>query len=321
MRRSILLLLLAGMLIPSILWAASPPRVLVSIKPIHSLTTAIMADVGTPQLLITGGGSPHGYTLRPSEARLIADADLVIWIGQELESFLVRPLENLNRDDVSLSLLTELPQQVLPVRSGGTWEGHGHNLGGELDHHDSHHDQDALGHHDDDAAKDPHIWTSPLVAKEIVILIADRLSAVDPSHADIYTSNATKLTAQLDQLFLELKAQLQPVASVPYVVFHDAYQYFERDFAVNAIGSVAIDAERAPGVRRVMEVRDKISELNARAVFSEPQFQSRIIATIIEGTGVKTGILDPMGAELAEGPDAYFELIRDMGSSLATALQ
>lgn len=309
--RPLLFLLLTGLLLPSLLQAATP-RVLVSIKPIHSLTTAVMAGVATPQLLISGAGSPHGYALRPSEARLINEADMVIWVGEELESFLVRPLLNLPQETVSISLTAGLPQHLLPVRAGGTWEGHDHA-------HDDH--EHSGEHHDDHAPKDPHLWTSPLVARDIVRLIADGLMAMDPAHADTYAGNAAELIARLEAFHLELRARLQPVADVPYIVFHDAYQYFERDFAVNAIGSVTVDAERAPGVKRVMEIRDKIRELDARAVFSEPQFQSRIVTTIIEGTGARTGILDPMGTDLPAGSETYFILVRQLADELLRVLR
>jgi zinc transport system substrate-binding protein len=311
MKRSFLtLLFMIGLALPLQAQQHQSPQVVVSIKPIHSLTTAIMAGVDTPQLLIKGAGTPHGYALRPSEARMLADADLVIWVGEGLEMFLVRPLANLGQNAQQLTLAEHLRSAMLPIREGGTWEGH------DSHKHDSHkHDSHK---HDD---HDYHIWTSPLLAKDIVTLIADKLATVDPGHAAIYAANAATLSTRLDQLYHEVKDQLQPVAAVPYIVFHDAYQYFERDFGLNAIGSVTIDTERSPGVRRVQEVRSKISELEARAVFSEPQFQSRIVATVLDGTSAKAGVLDPLGADLDEGADAYFALIREMGLSILNTLK
>lgn len=313
MKRSVLfLLLLIGLALPLQAQQHQSPKVVVSIKPIHSLTAVIMAGVASPQLLIKGAGTPHGYSMRPSEARMLADADLVIWVGEDLETFLVRPLANLGGHAHQLELAHHLESKMLPIREGGTWEGHdahGHDKHG----HDKHgHDQEDL---------DYHLWTSPILAKDIVTLIAEQLMTVDPAHAATYAANAASLISQLDQLYHEVKNQLRPVTKVPYIVFHDAYQYFERDFGLNAVGSVTIDTERSPGVRRVQVVRDKITELNARAVFSEPQFQSRIVATVLEGTGAVDGVLDPLGADLAEGPDAYFQLIREMGSSILATLK
>lgn len=311
-RSALFLLLLIGLALPLQAQQHQSPKVVVSIKPIHSLTAVIMAGVASPQLLIKGAGTPHGYSMRPSEARMLADADLVIWVGEDLETFLVRPLANLGGHAHQLELAHHLESKMLPIREGGTWEGHdahGHDKHG----HDKHgHDQEDL---------DYHLWTSPILAKDIVTLIAEQLMTVDPAHAATYAANVASLITKLDQLYHEVKNQLRPVTKVPYIVFHDAYQYFERDFGLNAVGSVTIDTERSPGVRRVQDVRDKITELNARAVFSEPQFQSRIVATVLEGTGAIDGVLDPLGAELAEGPDAYFQLIREMGSSILATLK
>jgi zinc transport system substrate-binding protein len=318
MRRSLLLWLLICSVAPAV-WAQQPaaPHVVVSIKPIHSLVAAVMEGVGEPQLLIKGAGSPHGYALRPSEAQMLAKAELVVWVGEGLETFLPRPLATLGKSARQLVLAERLQGRMLPVRAGGTWEGHVHA------HHDNDHKKD---HHGDDQAHAPlkslnhHIWTSPLLAKDIAGLIAEALSDMDPSHQEEYRKNAAALQRKLDQLYQEVSQQLAPVSSRPYIVFHDAYQYFERDFRLNAVGSVTIDTERSPGARRIKEVREKITELGARAVFSEPQFQSRIVATVLEGTEAKAGVLDPLGADLAAGPEAYFLLIRAMGASILSTL-
>ncbi len=328
MKRHLLLWLLICGFVPAV-WAQqhAAPQVVVSIKPIHSLVAAVMEGVAEPQLLIKGAGSPHGYALRPSEAQMLADAELVVWVGEELETFLRRPLATLGKSALQLELADHLQDRMLPVRAGGAWEGHAHALHGD-DHKDAHHvDDHKDAHHDDDHAHaslkslNHHIWTSPLLAKDIVHLVAVALGDMDPSHREQYAKNAAELQNKLDQLYQEVRQQLVPVSSKPYIVFHDAYQYFERDFRLNAVGSVTIDAERAPGARRIKEVREKITELEARAVFSEPQFQSRIVATVLEGTGAKAGVLDPLGVDLAEGPEAYFSLIRSMAMSILGTLK
>jgi zinc transport system substrate-binding protein len=231
-----------------------------------------------------------------------------------------------------LVLADLLQDRMLPVRTGGTWESHAHARQDD-DHKDDHHADDhkdnysAHDHKDDHAhahapleSLNHHIWTSPLLAKDIVDLVAVTLSDMDPLHQGQYKRNAAALQGKLDQLYREVSQQLAPVSARPYIVFHDAYQYFERDFRLNAVGSVTIDTERSPGARRIKEVREKITELGARAVFSEPQFQSRIVATVLEGTEAKAGVLDPLGADLAAGPEAYFSLIRAMGASILSTL-
>lgn len=318
MKRYVLIWLLVCGFAPA-LWAQqdAPPRVVVSVKPIHSLVAAVMEGVGEPQLLIKGAGSPHGYALRPSEARMLSEADLVIWVGEGLETFLLRPLATLGKSARQLELVDHLQAQMLPVRKGGAWEGHDH----KPDRHGHDHKPDHHGHdHASPESLDHHIWTSPVLAKEIVSLIAVTLGDMDPSHQGQYKRNAAALHKQLDQLYQEISQQLAPVSSLPYIVFHDAYQYFERDFKLNAIGSVTIDTERAPGVRRVKEIRDKIIETGARAVFSEPQFESRIVATVTEGSGAKTGVLDPLGTDLTEGSQTYFALIQQLSKTLLSTL-
>lgn len=313
-------------------WAAEPPvpRVVVSIKPLHSLVMGVMTGVGEPQLLVEGAGSPHGYVMRPSEARMLAEADLVIWVGETLESFMARPLATLGHTAVQLELANRLADRMLPIREGGTWErhdavheGHGHAIS-----HDHHHQEAGdAGHrhqgddHDDLSSLDPHIWTGPLMAQRIVRLVADALASTDPSRQALYHDNAANLIRELDQLYREVSEQLAPVRDIPYIVFHDAYQYFEADFGLNAIGSVMLEPERTPGVRRVMEVRDKIGALQAQAVFSEPQFESRLVATIIEGSTAKAGVLDPLGVDLPAGRQTYFTLIRRLAEGLRTTLQ
>jgi zinc transport system substrate-binding protein len=304
------LLLAVLILLPSTSWNAERPsvRVVVSIKPIHSLVANIMAGVEPPQLLVRSGGSPHGYALRPSEARALHDAQLVIWVGPELESFLERPLKSLQTEIRQLRLADSLQGVLLPVRAGGHWEKpHGH----------AHPENDAH------AAKDfdPHLWLGPAQAKRIVEVTVAALGDVDPANRDRYRTNGKKLQARLDALQVELAQQLAPVTDIPYIVFHDAYQYFEQAFDLNVVGSVTLDPERSPGIRRILEIRSTIRELGARCVFSEPQFEPRLVATVIEDTAAATGTLDPIGAELPEGPDAYFILMHNLADALVKGLQ
>jgi zinc transport system substrate-binding protein len=287
-------------------WAAEPqgPKVVVSIKPLHSLVAGVMAGVGEPQLLIKGGGSPHGYSLRPSEARQLADAQLVVWVGHRLESFLEKPLSTLGTNARQLELAEALESDLLPSREGGGW-----------DVHEKNHDHDEHGEYDQ------HLWLDPLLAKQIVEKTAAALAEIDPVHQQQYQKNAAQLKARLDSLHAQLKTKLAPVKTVPYVVFHDAYQYFEGAYGLNAVGSITLDPERKPGARRIREIREKIKGLNARCVFSEPQFEPRLVATVIEGSGARTGVLDPIGAELPAGPETYFLLLNALTDNLVAGLR
>jgi zinc transport system substrate-binding protein len=295
--------------------AAEPqsPKVVVSIKPIHSLVAGVMQGVAEPQLLMKGGGSPHGYVLRPSEARSLAEADLVVWVGHELESFLEKPLSTLGRNARQLELSEELESDLLPLRGGGSWEAH------DDDHGDR--EPEPAAHHEEHGEQDQHLWLDPQVAKQIVTKTAAALAEIDPARRELYQKNAARLRERLDGLHAQLKAKLAPVKNVPYVVFHDGYQYFEAAYGLNAVGSVTIDPERRPGAKRIREIREKIKELHARCVFSEPQFESRLVATVIEGTGAKTGVLDPVGVELPAGAESYFQLLNALADNLVAGLR
>lgn len=298
-------------------WAAEAvrPKVVVSIKPIHALVAGVMRGVAEPQLLIESGGSPHGYVLRPSEARLLANADLVIWVGHTLESFLEKALVTLAPQAEQLELVESLQDQLLPLRAGGSWDVHAHELA------PADPAAEVEGHHEHGELElNPHLWLSPLLAKQIVAQTATALSTSDPQHQARYQQNAAQLQQRLDELHRQLINKLAPVKGVPYVVFHDAYQYFENVYGLNAVGSVTIDPERRPGVKRIGEIRDKIKAMNARCVFSEPQFEPKLVATIIEGTGARRAILDPLGAELAVGPESYFQLLNNLADNLVAGL-
>lgn len=280
------------------------PRVVVSIKPLHSLVAGVMQGVGEPQLLLQGG-SPHGYVLRPSEARMLNEAQLIVWVGHRLESFLEKPLATLGSKARQLELSAELEALLLPVRAGGNWDADAHNHG---------HDQEAHGE------QDQHFWLDPLLAKQIVARTAVALAAIDPAHQSQYQHNATRLQQRLDRLHDQLKTRLAPVRKVPYVVFHDAYHYFEAAYELNAVGSLTIDPERKPGAKRIREIRARIQTLQARCVFSEPQFEPRLVATVIEGSGARTGVLDPLGTTLPAGEDSYFLLLNALADNLVAGL-
>ncbi|WP_435236699.1 zinc ABC transporter substrate-binding protein ZnuA [Psychromonas sp. PT13] len=313
--------------------AAETPNVVVSIKPIHSLVSAVMEGVATPDLIIKKG-SPHGYTLRPSEAKVLENADLVVWVGHDLESFLEKPLNTLAKQSQKLTLSETLQSSLLTKREGGEWAKHSHGDHKEASHddhaaHESHdheeadHDDHAAheSHDHEEASMDFHIWLSPTMAKKITIETTKALVKLDPAHAAQYQSNSEKLLTKLVALDSTLKTKLAPVKDKPYIVFHAAYQYFENDYDLNAVGSVTIDPERKSGAKGISEIRNKVARLGVACVFSEPQFESSLVQTIIEGTDAKTGTLDPLGSSIPAGPDAYFVLMNNLANDLVLGLQ
>ncbi len=289
--------------------AETLPRVVVTLKPIHSLTAFIMQGVAEPELLVQGGQSPHSFSLRPSDMRKLHQAQLVVWVGPDVESAL-STLFNSGRLESEVVQLTELPDiHWLSPRRQEMWEArknHQHSS----DHAHAH-----------EAEIDSHIWLSPRIASQIARQLTELLAELDQAHARQYRDNGERLQQRLQRLDRELDAQLNPVKGVPYIVFHDAYHYLEDRYGLNAVGSVSINPERQPGAHHVHELRTKISHLQARCVFSEPQFRPKLVETLVEGTQAGIGQLDPLGSDLEPGPEAYFQLMHQLADNLLQCLQ
>lgn len=308
--------------------------VVASIKPVHSLVAAVMEGVGEPELLVKGAASPHAYALRPSEARALEQAKVVFWVGEGMETFLAGPLETLGGNARVVELVEAHDLVELDFREGGPFEAHDH--GDHGGHDDAHgHDDDDGDDHDggddhaheghgheghDHGAIDMHLWLDPSNAKAFVHEIEEALSAADPDNAATYEANADALNEKLDVLIAETDAALAPVRGRGFVVFHDAYQYFENRFDIQAAGSITVSPEAIPGAQRLTEIRAKVAELGATCIFAEPQFEPRLVSVAAEGTQARTGVLDPLGADLEDGPELYFELIRNLTTSLTTCL-
>jgi zinc transport system substrate-binding protein len=297
--------------------AADAPRVVVSIKPVHSLVAGVMDGVGDPDLLIKGGDSPHTYSLRPSEAQALQEADVVFWIGEDLEGFLARPLQTLPREAALVALHEADGVRLLAGREGGSWEVHAH-ASVHADAHEHGHGEHEHAH--DHEGADMHIWLDPHNAQAMVARIAETLSTMDPQNEEKYASNATVLRQRLAELDTRLRDQLGPVQNHSYIVFHDAYRYFEDRYNLNAVGSITVTPEQQPGAQRLYEIRSRIVETGAKCVFNEPQFEPALVGTLTEGTQARSGVLDPLGAELAPGPDAYFDLMDQLARSLRNCL-
>ena len=437
-------------------------NVVASVKPVHSLVSGVMEGVGKPDLIVKGAASPHTYSLKPSQAKQLEEADLVFWMGHELESFLEQPLEAVATKAKVVELIDSQGLKRLDMREGGAFDDHGHDDHGQGEHseegHDDHageghafewagifklsaedytwtfakvdgdyadpmmkmvflptssdgeegieeqeevaerlirsqssvrrnHDgrltpneenayqlvfdanrnvtelritiknegayafftehmpfefeadehflKNASGkdieptaqepeaghhHHHGHGEFDLHVWLDPENAKVLVQEIKQALVELDPGNAGTYEANAKNLMVKLDRLISEISSTLASSKGKGFVVFHDAYQYFEERFGMTAVGSITVSPEVVPGASRIRELKDKIVELDAHCVFSEPQFQPKIVFTVAEGTQANTGVLDPLGASIADGPELYFTLIRDMANSLQECL-
>lgn len=283
-----------------------------SIKPVHSLVAAVMEGVGRPALIVRGSGSEHAHSLRPSDAEALENAAIVFRVGEAMETFLNAPLKSLAAGARVVSLENAPGLILLDLREGGPFDAHSHGN----DHDDGDHDHDGHDHDEHDL----HFWLDPENARAMIAEIAHVLSEADPENAVRYAANAQAYSGRLDGLIAEVAATVAPVRARPSIVFHDAYQYFEKRFGINVAGSITVSPEALPGARRLAEIRARVGELGAACVFSEPQFAPKLVSVVIEGTDARTGVLDPLGAELADGPELYIELIRDLGTSFAACL-
>ena len=284
---------------------AKVPRVATDIPPVHSLVSQVMGELGTPKLIIPPGTSPHGYAMRPSEARALQAADVVFWMGQDLTAWFGRAIKALATNAITVALSESKDLIRHPYRTTKNFDTHTHDE----------------GEHDATAKIDPHLWLDPDNALIFLDVIATTLARLDAIHADTYLTNAAQAKAALEALKSELNATVQPIRGRPFIVFHDAYHYFEHRFDVEAAGSVSIGDASSPGPARIAAIRGKVQTLGATCVFSEPQFEPKIIATIIEKTAARSGILDPVGATLKPGPNQYSQLLRHLAHGLLTCLR
>ncbi|MEQ1696827.1 MAG: zinc ABC transporter substrate-binding protein [Hyphomicrobiaceae bacterium] len=297
--------------------SAGDLKVVVTSKPIHSLAAAVMDGVGVPKLLVEGSASPHSFALKPSGASAINAADVFFRVSGTVEPFSEKISAALPAS-VALVTLAETPGlTLLDRRTGATFDEHEAHAGHDTPAGHGDHDDDTVAH----GAKDGHVWLDPENAKLMAGKIASVLSEKDPSHAAAYAANATKLGTRIDALSAEIAAQTKPVAGRPFIVFHDAYQYFEKRFGLQAAGSITVSPDVQPSAKRLSALRKKIGKLDAACVFAEPLFQPKLVAAVTEGTKARAGTLDPEGTSLDAGSELYFTLMRTMAANLVGCLK
>ena len=330
--------------------ASADIKVVASIKPIHSLASYLMNGVAKPDLIVDGYASPHGFAMKPSHAKMLQNADIIFWVGEDLENFLEKPLGSIAKKAEKIELMQVKGLQVLKFRERNIFDDHddhGHDDHGKKDHddhdHDSHakkDDHDDHGHddhgkkedhddhdHDSHAKKDdhdgheghnhgefdPHIWLDPINAKVILFEMSKHLIENDPKNESVYRANLSKAYKDIDKLTSDVTSELNE--SVASIVFHDAYQYFEKRFNVNILGAFTVNTDVMPGAEQLAEIREVIEHDNVACVFSEPQFNPDIIKAVAKDMNIKTGVVDPLGATLNPGKTLYFDLIKNMSAS------
>ena len=306
-------------------------KVVTSIKPIHSLASYLMDGVGKPDLIVDGYSSPHNFALKPSHAKMLQDADLIFWVGEDLENFLEKPLNSIAKKAEKIELIEIKGLKKLKFRERNVFDEHGH--GHKEDDHDDHakkeddhddHDHDKEGHKEDDhddhgheghahCEYDPHIWLDPINAKVILNEMVEHLIENDQTNASKYKDNLNKANKDLDKLIKNVKSELNK--DFKSIVFHDAYQYFEKRFNVNILGAFTVNTDVMPGAEQLAEIREVIEHDKVSCIFSEPQFNPDIIKAVAKDMKIQTGVLDPLGATLNPGKDLYFDLIGNMSKS------
>jgi zinc transport system substrate-binding protein len=283
---------------------AEPPRVAVSIAPIHSLAAAVMAGIGEPVLIVDPRQSEHTFQLKPSQARALAESRLIVWVGPQDEPMLARTIAALPAR-AQVITLTKLPGiALLPRRGGDDWQDH----------------DPAHAHEHTPARADPHMWLDPDMARAIVAAVRDALMTIDPPNSARYGGNAAAAEAAIGALDRDLRAALAPLKGRRFLVLHDGYQYFERRYGLAAAGAIALSPELAPGARRIADLRARLRGGGVACVFSEPQFSPALVETVTEGLPVRSAMLDGIGAGYPPGPTLWFAVMRGLARSFAACL-
>lgn len=287
---------------------AEPPRVVTDIPPVHGLVSMVMDGVGAPDLLLQPGTSAHDFALRPSQAQMLSDAALLVWIGPALTPQLDDALDSLLKGQ-QLLLADTVGTHRLPMREEAVFEDHDDHAEGEGDDHDHGHDH-AYG------AIDPHLWLAPENAQVWLTAIAESLAATDPDNAETYRANAESAAAAVQDAERQAQAVLAPVADKPLGVFHDAFQYYETAFALTTLGAVSNSEAAAPGPARLDGLRAHFEQMQPVCVLTEPAADLRLLR-VAAGEDVPVAELDPLGAALPLGATLYPALMTDLANRIA----
>ncbi|HIQ43516.1 MAG TPA: zinc ABC transporter substrate-binding protein ZnuA [Pseudomonas oleovorans] len=290
--------------------AQAEVRVLTSIKPLQLIAAAVQDGVGAPEVLLPPGASPHHYALRPSDVRRVRDADLLYWVGADLENFLPRVLNNRQKPQVAVQ---DLPGMALR-HFGDSHEEH-------AGHGEDHADEDLDHDHDHrPGSLDAHLWLSPVNAKVIAARMAADLSALDAANAARYAANLQAFEQRLDALDGRIRPQLAALQGKPYFVFHEAFDYFEAAYGLKHAGVFSVLTEVQPGARHVAAMRERLQAAGPSCVFSEPPLRPRLAETLTAGLPVRLAELDALGGTLPVDATAYPLLLENLANGLSECL-
>ncbi|GAW44965.1 zinc ABC transporter substrate-binding protein ZnuA [Photobacterium damselae] len=306
----------AGAMIFSSLATAHELNVVTTVQPLNLIVSELTAGVAHSEAILPAGTSPHDYALRPSDVKKIKNADLVIWVGPQLESFLKKVLQGNSKN----LALTE--QAGIDFRHYGEEDEHEHEHeeyhhedgmeNAEHDHHDHEHHHEGI---------DPHVWLGPKQAIEVAKVITQQLVKQDPLHKEQYEANLSCFTSEVNQTITQLTNELKPLAGHGYYVFHDGYGYFEEQFGLKNLGHFTVEPDRRPGAKTLMNIRQALQAHQAYCVFSEPQFSPAVVDSVVNGTEVKVGTLDPMATGIVAGKGGYVRFLQQLGQSFTKCLK
>ncbi|OUR77273.1 hypothetical protein A9Q83_11230 [Alphaproteobacteria bacterium 46_93_T64] len=306
-----LLLFLFLFSISSTAAADNTTRVFVSIAPLHSLVQGVMGDTGEAKLLIKASVSPHGFQLKPSQMRALKTAHIIFSIGPSFETSLHKAVSALSLADNVTHLIDAKGVELLESRSGGAWDDHDKA-------HSHEHEGEAIEHNGN---LDPHIWLDPFNGIAMVNTIATELARIYPENEGEFYANADKLIGKIKLLNENIAVKLTPVNSQPYIVFHDAFQYFETHYGMKAVGGIVVDPSRNPSIARMKEIRAQIKTTKAICAFREPQFSGKLVDVALDGSSAKPGVLDPIGQAIPLGPDLYLQMLTQMADQMLSCLK
>jgi len=314
------------------LFASETTGIITTIQPITSLVSAVIGNTGKTISLIPTEISPHEYKLKPSDIKKLQNGNIIFYVSDHLETSITKVFENLPKNIKSINLMEDAGIKHLAIRDNEAWERHDHRHGhgDHHDHdkkakeHDDHEDEKHAKKHDDhnnhEKEDDVHIWLSPDNAVKIIKKVNKELSLYFPENAKTYNKNTNQMIKKINELEVELKNELSGIKDKPYIVFHDAYQYFETSFDLNAVGSIALDGDIASSPKQISFIKDKIVKFKASCVFQEPQFDSKLVKIVAEGTNAQIGTLDPLGLNIKSGENFYLQLLKNMAKSLKDCL-
>ena len=271
-------------------------EILTSIKPIQLLTAEITHGVEgkEPQLLVNVNASPHNYSLKPSDIKRLANAELFIWYGNDLEPFLTKVVDEKDQKVIRIDQIEELEKREYEA---------------EMDSHSHSHEGHSHGHYD------PHFWLGPKQGLTVAKAIANRLSEIDPENKAIYLANLNKFEKELTEEIVNIRERLASDKNRGYYVFHDAYGYFEEEFSLMKTGHFTVNPEQATGAKTLMEIRTKLQSGEASCIFTEVQFSPATVEAVTRDIEVELIEIDPLGVDVEVKQGGYIEFIKDISAS------